>query len=155
MLSPTPFYRTAGVLSGLFTFGHLYAFLRFRPPTAEAVAVRAAMDTTRFQLGSHWYSFGGLYVGAGLYVASSMVLVAAFAFWLGQRARKDPASVRAPTVFLLLFELWGVGLAWRFFPAAPLIFSALIALCLIVALIAAESLARRALSASPSLGEAV
>jgi len=138
MLKPTLFYRAAGTFSVLFTGGHLFAFLKFKPPTADAVALRAAMDTTRFQVGSHSYSFGGFYVGAGLYVAGSMLLVAALAFWLGQRVRKDPAFVRAPTAFLLLFELWGLALCWQFFSSAPLIFSALIVACLACAFWTAE-----------------
>ena len=53
-------YRIAAAVFVLFAVGHTLGFLTFKPPTAEAAAVREAMDRAQF-LGAH--SFGRFYVG--------------------------------------------------------------------------------------------
>ncbi len=73
-------YRIAAVMYLLFAAGHTFGFLGFRPPTAEALAVRDAMTNVHFQVGHASYSYGGFYVGFGLYV-TAYLLFSAFVAW--------------------------------------------------------------------------
>jgi len=60
-MSATLLYRIASVLLLLFALGHTVGFLKFKPPTAEGVAVRDAMTNVHFQVSGR----GGFYRGLG------------------------------------------------------------------------------------------
>jgi len=59
----TLLYRIASVLLLLFALGHTVGFLKFKPPTAEGVAVRDAMTNVHFQVSGRDYTYGGFYRG--------------------------------------------------------------------------------------------
>lgn len=54
-------YRIASVLLVLFAAGHTFGFLKFKPPTAEGLAVRDAMNNVHFQVGGHFQLWGLLH----------------------------------------------------------------------------------------------
>ena len=86
-------FRVTAVLILLFAAGHTYGFLTLKPPTPEAAAVRAAMDAVHFTVGPRQYSFGGFYVGFGLFVSMSFLLLAWQSFLLSVLVRRNPALV--------------------------------------------------------------
>jgi hypothetical protein len=65
-------YRIASVLFVLFAAGHTFGFLNFKPPTAEGLAVRDAMNNVHY--GAN-LSYGGFFVGFGLCVTVYMLVL--------------------------------------------------------------------------------
>lgn len=124
-------FRTASVLTALFAVLHTIGFLGFQPDDPAARHVRAAMDTTVFAVDDVQLSWGGFYVGFGLFVTAALILAAFLSWWLGNVARDNPRLVFAPASALAAFQLISLVLALRFFPAPPAAFSALIMLCLL------------------------
>lgn len=57
-MNATLLYRIASILVLLFALGHTVGFLKFKPPTAEGIAVRDAMANVHFQVRGHDYSYG-------------------------------------------------------------------------------------------------
>jgi hypothetical protein len=127
-MKATYLYRVAAILFVLFAAGHTLGFLKFVPPTPEGQAVIAAMDTVPLQAGAA-YTYGGFYRGFGLF-ASVYFVFAAFVSWhLGELARKFPTAVGSlPWTFFFL-QLVGLAITWKYFPAPPVVFSALVTLC--------------------------
>ncbi len=70
-MRPALLYRIASVLFVLFALGHTFGFLSFKPPSAEGLAVRDAMNNVHFQIGGANLSYGSFYTGFGLYVSPS------------------------------------------------------------------------------------
>ena len=125
-------FRTASVLTALFAVLHTIGFLGFRPDDPAARHVRAAMDATVFAAGGAQVSYGGFYIGFGLFVTAALVLAAVLSWWLGDVARENPRLVFLPALALALFQLASLVLALRFFFAPPAAFSAATMLCLVL-----------------------
>lgn len=120
-------YRIAAAVFVLFAVGHTFGFLSFKPPTAEAAAVRLAMDRAQF-LGAH--SYGSFYVGFGLYISAYMLFSAVLAWGLGNLAGKAPQAVGLVAWSFFGLQLIGVALAATYIGAPPTVFSVLTAICL-------------------------
>ena len=90
-MSATRLYRIAAVLFVLFAAAHTFGFLRFKPPTEEGMAVLNAMNTVHFA----GFSYGGFYVGFGLYVSVYMIFSAFLAWHLSNVATLYPQSIGA------------------------------------------------------------
>ena len=88
-------YRIAAVLFFLFGLGHTFGFLAFKPPTPEALAVRDAMMNVHFQVGHASFSYGGFYVGFGLYVTTYLLFSAFLAWHLSGLAENLPNAIGA------------------------------------------------------------
>ena len=132
-------YRISSVLILLFAIGHMFGFRQTDPTWGVDQALAALKQTTFIVQGFHrtYYAF---YVGAGLFVAVFMVFTAVVAWELGRL----PASTLAQLPWLR----WGLALCYagalllslRYLFLVPVVFSALIFLCLA----AAAATARRA-----------
>ena len=72
-MKPSLWFRIAAVLLFFFALGHTVGFLRFRPATADGRAVLDAMNSVHFRVGSGSFSYGGFYVGFGLFVTSYLL----------------------------------------------------------------------------------
>src|SRR6266700_894466 len=94
-MKATWLYRIAAVLLVLFALGHTFGFLHFKPPTAEGVAVHNAMNNVTFQVRGETLSYGGFYVGFGLFVTAYLLFAAFLAWHLGGLAARDPAAIGA------------------------------------------------------------
>src|SRR5450432_721308 len=99
-MTATLLYRIAAGVYVLFAAGHTFGFLNFKAPTAAGQAVRAAMDSTLFQVGGSQLSYGGFYVGFGLSCTVSILFQAFLAWELGTLAISYPKAI--------------VGIAWAF-----------------------------------------
>jgi hypothetical protein len=117
-------YRIAAVLLVLFAAGHTVGFLSFKPPTQEAMAVRAAMTDVHFRVKNAELSYGGFYRGFGFFVTVYLLLSAFLAWHL---ARRPDALVGWA---LCAVQIASFALSWIYFSAPPATFSALVAICL-------------------------
>lgn len=142
-MKPTWLYRIAALLLVLFATAHTLGFLRFIPPTPEGRAVMDGMNTVSLLPGSV-YNYGSFYRGFGLFVTAYLLFSAYLAWYLGALARRlpsaaVPAAVPAagthavaaavgslPWVFFCL-QLVSLAITWKYFPAPPIISSALVA----------------------------
>jgi hypothetical protein len=129
-MSPRLLYRIAAIALIFFAIGHTAGFLGFRPPTAEAAAVRASMDQVRFTVRGTELSYGGFYVGFGLFVTLYLLFAAFLAWRLGTLATHAPAAIGALGWSLFAVQLGSFALSWIYFSAAPAVLSALVAACL-------------------------
>ena len=127
-MKATWLYRIAAILFLLFATGHTIGFLKFVPSTPEGRAVLDAMNNVHLQPGAA-YSYGGFYKGFGLFVTLYMLFAAFVAWHLGELARKLPSAAGSlPWTFFGL-QLIGLALSWKYFSTPPVVFSALVALC--------------------------
>jgi hypothetical protein len=128
MRRPTLLFRIAAVLLLLFAAGHTFGFLTLVAPTPEARAARAAMDAAAFTIHGSTFTYGGFYVGFGLYITAFMLFAATLAWKLGDMARqgsRDAAFLGAALTLTMLFSL---ALSVRYFSGAPAVLSGLVAL---------------------------
>jgi hypothetical protein len=122
-------YRTASILLFLFAAAHTYGFLAFQPPTPQAAAVRDAMRVP-FQVGSASFSYGGFYVGFGLFVTVAMLFWAYLAWRLGTLAATNPQVIGSLGWVFFATQVAAFVLSAIYFAAPPAISAALVAACL-------------------------
>ena len=128
MTRATLLYRIASGVLVLFAAGHTFGFLRFKPSSPKALAVRESMDSVRFQVGRSTFSYGGFYKGFGLYI-TVYLLFAAFLSWrLGALAGADPRAIVALGWAFFAVQVASLVLSWIYFSAPPAILSALLAI---------------------------
>lgn len=133
VMKPTLYYRAASLVLFLFAAGHTYGFLSFVPPTAEGVAVHRGMEQVRFRVGGMSVSYGGFYVGFGLFVGMSFVLLGLLAWWGGFLARNAPRQASVLGSMLFIYMCGSLALCCLYFPGPPLVLSATIVALLAVA----------------------
>jgi hypothetical protein len=129
-MKPATWFRIAFVAMLLFAAGHTFGFLTFRPATAEGQAVWAAMNGVRFSVGHATFSYGGFYVGFGLFVTAFLAFQAWLVWFLGKMAERAVAETRAIAWSLCALQVATVELSLRYFAAAPAVLSVLAAVCL-------------------------
>lgn len=140
MKSATVWFRISAALLLLFAVGHTLGFLTFKPPTEQGMAVREAMTNVHFQVGGKIFSYGGFYRGFGLSATVSMIFEGFLCWILGGLARRHPRETIAIGWALVVQQIAGIGLALMYFGLAPIILSALLTACIVVAtLLAANS----------------
>ncbi len=129
-MSARALYRIAAVLFLLFALGHTFGFLSFKPPTAEALAVRDAMNTVHFEVGGTSFSYGGFYLGFGWYVTVYLIFSALLAWHLGDMTVAYPRAIGRLGWIFFAIQIASLALSWMYFSIAPAIFSALVAIFL-------------------------
>ena len=129
-MNATLLFRIAAVLLILFAAGHTIGFLNFKPPTAEGLTVRDAMNNVHFQVKGADFSYGGFYVGFGLFVTAYLVFSAFLAWHLGGLACKHPEAMGALGWTFFAVQMASLALSWIYFSAAPVVFSGLVGACL-------------------------
>jgi hypothetical protein len=131
-------YRISSVLILLFAIGHTLGFRKTDPSWGVDETLATLKQTTFVLQGFHrnYYSF---YVGSGLFVTVFMVLTAVIAWELGRLTGAVLAQLPWLTWGLALGYAGSLVISLRYFFMAPVIFSALIFLCLA----AAAAVARR------------
>jgi len=126
-MTTTTLFRIAAGVFVLFAAGHTFGFLSFKAPTAEALAVRVAMDSSVFEVGGSQLSFGRFYVGFGLSCTVSMLFSAVLAWQLGALAAVHPKEIAPIAWALFAVQVAGVALSWKYFGLPPVIFSIAVA----------------------------
>ncbi len=129
-MTATLLYRIAAVLFVIFAAGHTVGFLRFRPTSPEGRAVWDSMHTVRVQLGRGSFTYGGFYVGFGLYNTVFLVFSAVLAWHLSNVAATTPQAIGLLGGAFCVTQVAGAVLCWRYFAPPPVILSVVIAVCL-------------------------
>ena len=131
-MSPSVLYRAASVLLVLFAFGHQLGFRRVDPRWGVSAAIEA-LKATQFQVQGMTRTYWDFFSGFGFFVTVLLVFAAVLAFQLGGLPKESLRGLRLVTwAFALCFVVITL-LTWRYFFIAPLIFSSLVALCLVLA----------------------
>jgi hypothetical protein len=125
-------FRAAALVMLLFAVGHTYGFLVFRPETAEGRAVWEAMNRVRFSVGNTTFSYGGFYIGFGLFISSFYLFGAWLAWTLGSMARRGERSARTIAWGMFVLQCVGFVLSLRYFSIGPAVLSAVAALCFLM-----------------------
>jgi hypothetical protein len=133
MKSATVWFRISAVILLLFAVGHTLGFLTFKPPTEQGMAVREAMTNVHFQVGGKIFSYGGFYRGFGLSATVSMLFESFLCWFLGSLARRHPREVEPIGWALVVQQVAGMVLALLYFGVPPIIFSAVLTACIVVA----------------------
>lgn len=122
-------YRVVAVVLVLFAAGHTFGFLSFRPPSAEGLAVLAAMGNVHFALDGGSYSYAGFYTGFGLMVSAYMLFSAFLAWHLGAISSTQPQTIVALAWAFAALQIVCLVLGWLYFFLVPILFSAAVSIC--------------------------
>ena len=131
-MSPSLLYRVASVLLVLFGLGHQLGFRRVDPRWGVDSAI-GALKATQFQVQGMARTYWDFFSGFGFFVTVLLFFSAILAFQLAGLSKESLRSLRVVTwAFALSFVVITL-LTWRYFFIAPLVFSSLVALCLLMA----------------------
>ena len=125
-------YRIASVLLVLFAAGHTAGF-RQTDPGWGVDAFLLSMKTTRFEIQGFKRTYDDFFVGFGLFVSAFLAFAAVVAWQLGGMSKATLASIPGITWGLAICLAAVAVLSWKYFFLVPIIFSSLIALCLVLA----------------------
>jgi hypothetical protein len=123
-------YRIAAVLILLFDLGHSAGFPWSDPKWGVDTS---AMRSSQFQVLGFTRTYWDFYVGFGLFVSVFLLLAAILAWQLGSLPKQTALLVRTTAWVLSLCFVAVTFLSWRYFFSIPIVFSALIAICLVSA----------------------
>ena len=126
------FYRIAAVLILLFDIGHTIGFLQ-HDPEWKVDSLLGSMKSVRFDVQGFSRSYWDFFVGFGLFVTVFLLLSAVVVWQLGSLEAQTLARVRGIGWSLAVCFVVLSVLSFKYFFILPLIFSIVIALCLIVA----------------------
>jgi hypothetical protein len=132
-MKPVVWFRITAVVILLFAVGHTFGFLAFRPSTTEGRAVWLVMNSVRFAEGHSTFSYGGFYVGFGLFITAFQLFAAWFAWLLGSMAQESAPRVCAIAWGMFTLQLVEIGLSLRYFSGGPAVLSAMAAASLAMA----------------------
>ena len=125
-------YRTAAVLLVLFAAGHQTGFRRVDPAWGVGQVV-TLMQSTRFTVQGFSRSYWDFFSGFGFFSTVFLLFSALLAWELARAPREVIDAVpRIRWAFALCYVIMAV-LMWTNFFAGPIVFSALVALCLLLA----------------------
>ena len=123
-------YRIASVIFVLFAAGHTVGFLTLVPPSPEARAVYEGMNSVHFQVRGESFSYGGFYRGFGLSITVTLLFSAFLAWYLGTLAGSNPQAIGWLGWAFTLVQVISIVLSWKYFATGPVIFAAVVAICL-------------------------
>ena len=130
-MSPSILYRIASVLLALFGLAHQFGFRSVDPRWGVDSAL-GAIKAAQFQVQGMTRTYWDFFSGFGFFVTVLLFFAAILAFQLGGLAKE---TLRSLGLVRWAFASCFVAIAlltWRYFFIAPLVFSGLLALCLVV-----------------------
>ena len=125
-------YRVASVLLVLFAIGHTLGFRRVDPKWGVDAAI-GTLKATRFNVQGLNRTYWGFYTGFGLFVTVFLLFAAALAWEVGGLPADALFATRVIGWTLALCFVGVTYLSWRYFFTAPVLFSAVITVCLVAA----------------------
>ena len=125
-------YRIASGLLLFFAIGHTLGFRRTDPGWGVDSLV-ASMRTIRFDVQGFSRTYYDLFVGAGFTVGVFLLFAAVLAWQLGGLKRETLRDMPVVTWALAMVFVGVTVLSWKYLFLVPVILSALISLCLIIA----------------------
>jgi hypothetical protein len=129
-------YRTASVLLILFALGHTLGFRRV-DPRWKLDSIIAALRSTHFEVQGLNRTYWDFYVGFGLFVTILLLFTAILAWQLGGLPKDHLSEMRLVAWSLAACFVVVTFLSWKYFFIVPVIFSGVVAICLILAALAA------------------
>jgi hypothetical protein len=126
------FYRIAAVLLLLFAAGHTLGF-RQNNPEWGADAVLGLMRSVHFDAQGFTRTYWDFFSAFGLFVSVFLLFAAVLAWLLGGLPAETLARVRSIAWALAICFVAITALSWRYVFTIPIVFSALITVCLTAA----------------------
>jgi hypothetical protein len=126
------FYRIAALLILLFAIGHTIGFLQ-HDPSWNVDPLLGSMKSIHFDIQGFSRSYWDFFVGFGLFVTVFLLFSAIVAWHLGGLEAEALMRLRGIRWALAVCFVALTFLSFRYFFFLPLVFSTLIAVCLIVA----------------------
>ena len=125
-------YRVSSVLLVLFALGHTIGFRQVDARWGVEGPI-TALRSTRFEVQGFQRDYWGFYVGFGLMV-TLFFLFSAFLSWQFGGMPKEVLAAITGIRWAFAISFVGVTiLSWRYFFAAPVVFSVIITACLLFA----------------------
>lgn len=121
-------YRIAAVLILLFDLGHSAGYPWSDPKWGVDTG---AMRSTHFQILGFSRTYWDFYVGFGLEISVFLLLAAVLAWQLGGLPKQTPAPLLLTACALAVCFAALTALSWKYFFTIPIVFSALITICLV------------------------
>src|SRR5580698_2827256 len=125
-------YRIASVLLVLFAAGHTFGF-RQNNPEWGADAVIGLMRSVHFDAQGFTRTYWDFFSAFGLLFSVFLLFAAVLAWLLGGLTAETSARVRSIAWALAICFVAVTALSWRYAFTTPIVFSALITVCLIAA----------------------
>jgi hypothetical protein len=125
------FYRIASVLLVLFAIGHTLGFRKTQPQWGVDSIV-ASMRMIHFDAQGFDRTYYDFYVGFGLFVSVFLLFAAVLAWQLGRMSKDVLSLIPGVAWGLAICFAFVTVLSWRYFFIAPVVFSGLITLCLVL-----------------------
>jgi hypothetical protein len=129
-------YRTASVLLILFALGHTLGFRRV-DPRWRLDSIIAALRSTHFEVQGLNRTYWDFYVGFGLFVTILLLFTAILTWQLGGLPKAHLSEMRLVAWGLAACFVVVTFLSWKYFFIVPVIFSGVVAICLILAALVA------------------
>ena len=131
-MNPSILYRIASVLLILFGIGHQLGFRSVDPRWGVDSAL-GALKAAQFQVQGMTRTYWDFFSGFGFFVTILLFFAAILAFQLGGLSKETLRSLGLVRWAFALSFVAITLLTWRYFFIVPLVFSGLVALCLILA----------------------
>ena len=129
-------YRTASVLLILFALGHTLGFRRV-DPCWKLDSIIVALRSTHFEVQGLNRTYWDFYVGFGLFVTVLLLFTAILTWQLGGLPKDHLSEMRLVAWSLAACFVVVTFLSWKYFFIVPVIFSGVVAICLILAALVA------------------
>jgi len=129
-------YRTASVLLILFALGHTLGFRRV-DPRWKLDSIIVALRSTHFEVQGLNRTYWDFYVGFGLFVTVLLLFTAILTWQLGGLPKDHLSEMRLVAWSLAACFVVVTFLSWKYFFIVPVIFSGVVAICLILAALVA------------------
>jgi hypothetical protein len=113
-----------------FAVSHTVGLLSSGTPSSEVAAVKNAMNNVHFRMMGADVTYGGFHRGFGLLLTAYLVFTAFLAWYLGSMAGSNPRTIGPLAWAFLAVQIANLALSWIYFFIAPVIVSALVAVCL-------------------------
>jgi hypothetical protein len=125
-------YRIASVLLILFSLGHTLGFRRVDPRWGLD-SIIGALRSTHFNVQGLNRTYWDFYTGFGLFVTVLLLFSAALSWQLGVLPKETVSAMPIVTWGLALSFAVVTFLSWEYFFVLPVVFSAVITICLLLA----------------------
>ena len=129
-MKPSTLYRAASLILVLFAAGHTLGF-RTIQPAWKIDALIGSMQSTRFDVQGVVRTYWDFYSGFGLFVSLLLLFAAVVSWQLGSVPRDQLRALPGITWSLAIAAV-GIGvLSFRYFFIVPMVFSTVLAICLL------------------------
>jgi hypothetical protein len=135
-MSATRWLRISSIVSLLFTIGHTLGGSQDWSPIGQS-EVLSSMRTYRFDIQGVNRSYIDFYRGFGFDLSVLLLLQAVVLWQLATIAKTEPLKVRSIVASFVLASLLVGIITWSFLFPTPVIFSAVVTACLVLAYFAA------------------